>query len=138
LATSSREIQRAGLWRAASKAAYRYGMASFGVTPYAALQTQWFHTPDYRETDLTGGGFGLAYNAMTCERTGASSARASIICNCQWHARFGCARVSPGRTIGSAIPRHGYFQILPARVSIVNGAAVPSDSALIATGAGCS
>jgi hypothetical protein len=31
--------------------------AVIGVTPYAALQTQWFHTPSYSETDLTGGGF---------------------------------------------------------------------------------
>ena len=30
-----------------------------GVTPYAALQVQDFHTPSYSETDLSGGGFGL-------------------------------------------------------------------------------
>ena len=36
----------------------------FGVTPYAALQAQDFHTPSYSETDLTGGGFGLSYTAM--------------------------------------------------------------------------
>ena len=34
------------------------------VTPYAAIQTQDFHTPTYTETDLSGGGFGLSYNAM--------------------------------------------------------------------------
>jgi len=40
-----------------------------GATPYAAIQTQWFHTPTYSETDLTGGGLGLTYNAMTANDT---------------------------------------------------------------------
>ena len=52
---------------------YRYsvpsGAAVNGVTPYAALQTQWFHTPTYSETDLAGGGLGLTYNAMTANDT---------------------------------------------------------------------
>ena len=30
----------------------------------AALQVQDFHTPAYSESDPTGGGFGLSYNAM--------------------------------------------------------------------------
>ena len=30
--------------------------AIVGITPYAALQAQDFHTPSYSETDLTGGG----------------------------------------------------------------------------------
>ena len=29
-----------------------------GVTPFAALQAQDFHTPGYSETDVSGGGFG--------------------------------------------------------------------------------
>jgi uncharacterized protein with beta-barrel porin domain len=36
-----------------------------GITPHAALQAQAFHTPSYSETDLTGGGFGLSYKAMS-------------------------------------------------------------------------
>jgi outer membrane autotransporter protein len=36
----------------------------FALTPYAAIQTQDFHTPAYSETDLSGSGFGLSYNAM--------------------------------------------------------------------------
>ena len=52
---------------------YRYsvpsGDAVKGVTPYAALQTQWFHTPTYSETDLAGGGLGLTYNATTANDT---------------------------------------------------------------------
>jgi outer membrane autotransporter protein len=52
---------------------YRYvvpvNSAVVGVTPYAALQAQLFHTPGYSETDLTGGGFALGYNAMTATDT---------------------------------------------------------------------
>ena len=39
-------------------------LPTFGVTPYAALQAQDFHTPAYSETDQTGGGFGLTFAAM--------------------------------------------------------------------------
>ena len=53
---------------ARAEAGYRYVMpisgALIGVTPYAAFQLQDFHTPSYSETDLTGGGFGLSYDAM--------------------------------------------------------------------------
>jgi hypothetical protein len=49
---------------------YRYAVApAFGVTPYGAVQTQWFHTPAYSEADPTGGGFGLSYNSMTANDT---------------------------------------------------------------------
>ena len=52
---------------------YRYAVpitsAIIGVTPYAALQVQDFHTPSYSETDLTGGGFALSYNAMNATDT---------------------------------------------------------------------
>ena len=40
-----------------------------GAAPYAALQTQWFRTPSYSETDLSGGSLGLTYNAMTANDT---------------------------------------------------------------------
>ena len=44
---------------------YRYAvLPTFSVTPYAALQAQDFHTPNYCELDFTGGGFGLCYAAM--------------------------------------------------------------------------
>ena len=47
---------------------YRFAMPWAGVTPYAAFQVQDFRTPNYGETDLTGGSaglFGLNYNAGT-------------------------------------------------------------------------
>ena len=55
------------------EAGYRYALpvtnAVVGVTPYAAVQTAYFHTPGYSETDLTGGGFALTYNAMNATET---------------------------------------------------------------------
>ena len=55
------------------EAGYRHGVpvsgAIFGVTPYAALQTNYFHTPGYSETDLTGGGFALSYGSMNASDT---------------------------------------------------------------------
>jgi uncharacterized protein with beta-barrel porin domain len=115
---------------------YRYGMASFGVTPYAALQTQWFHTPDYRETDLTGGGFGLAYNAMTANDTrselGARFDHLQLVNGMPVLLR---ARVAWAHDWVSNPSLTAAFQILPGTSFIVNGAAVPSDSALIAAGA---
>jgi outer membrane autotransporter protein len=44
---------------------YRFATWYGGVTPYAAIQAQSFRTPSYTETDLTGGGFALAYNSRT-------------------------------------------------------------------------
>jgi outer membrane autotransporter protein len=52
------------------EAGYRYAVQPLaGVSPYAALQTQWFHAPSYSETDLSGGGFGLSYAATTANDT---------------------------------------------------------------------
>jgi uncharacterized protein with beta-barrel porin domain len=39
---------------------YRFATVYGGLTPYAAIQAQSFHTPGYSETDLNGGGFALA------------------------------------------------------------------------------
>jgi hypothetical protein len=60
-------------YAARGEAGYRYGLpitgTIVGVTPYAALQVQDFHTPSYSETDLSGGGFGLTYNAVNATDT---------------------------------------------------------------------
>ena len=44
---------------------YHLATPVIGVTPYAALQALGFHSPTYAETDLSNGGFALAYNART-------------------------------------------------------------------------
>jgi len=50
------------------EAGYRYAMPWASVTPYAAGQAQAFYTPSYVESDLSGGAagsFALAYNSAT-------------------------------------------------------------------------
>ena len=52
------------------EAGYRYAaLPTFGITPYAAVQVENFQTPTYSETNVTGGGFGLTYNAMNSTDT---------------------------------------------------------------------
>src|SRR5262249_36560466 len=40
-----------------------------GLTPYAAIQAQSFHTPSYNESDLTSGGFALGFNSRSATDT---------------------------------------------------------------------
>jgi uncharacterized protein with beta-barrel porin domain len=48
-----------------------YRVATFygGITPYAAIQAQSFHTPGYSESDLIAGGFALGYNSRNANDT---------------------------------------------------------------------
>jgi uncharacterized protein with beta-barrel porin domain len=115
---------------------YRYGMAAFGVTPYAALQTQWFHTPDYQETDLSGGGFGLAYNGMTANDTRSElGARFDYLQQVDGMPLVLRARVAWAHDWVSNPSLTATFQTLPGASFIVNGAGVPNDSALMTAGA---
>jgi uncharacterized protein with beta-barrel porin domain len=115
---------------------YRYGMAGYGVTPYTALQTQWFHTPDYQETDLTGGGFGLAYNGMTANDTRSElGARFDYLQQVDGMPLLWRARVAWAHDWVSNPSLTATFEVLPGASFIVNGAGVPSDSALITAGA---
>jgi outer membrane autotransporter protein len=118
---------------------YRYAVplegVVLGVTPYAALQPQFFHTPGYSETDLTTGGFGLSYNAMN-----ATDARGEV------GARFddltmlnGMPLVLRGRLAWAhdwvSNPSLGaVFQTLPGSNFTVYGAAPPTNSALASAG----
>lgn len=115
---------------------YRYGIAQLGVTPYAALQTQLFHTPAYSETDLSGGGFGLSYAASnptdTRSELGARFDSLQVVNNMPlvWRARLAWAHdwvSSPTLTAA--------FQTLPGANFVVNGAGMPANSALAALGA---
>jgi outer membrane autotransporter protein len=47
------------------EAGFRYAMPVAAITPYGAVALQYFSTPSYSENDLTGGGFGLTYNAAS-------------------------------------------------------------------------
>jgi uncharacterized protein with beta-barrel porin domain len=116
---------------------YRYAwQPTIGVTPYAALQAQSFHTPRYNETDVTGGGFALAYNAMS-----ATDTRSEV------GARFDDATawgVMPLVLRGRLAWAHDWvsnpalnavFQSLPGASFTVNGARQPPNSALTSAAA---
>ena len=59
------------------EAGYRYARCRRRASRPMAPAGANFHTPNYSETDLTGGGFGLSYNAMSAYDTAANLARAS-------------------------------------------------------------
>jgi uncharacterized protein with beta-barrel porin domain len=122
------------------EAGYRYttlaGAAPLGVTPYAALQVADFHTPTYSEADLTGGGFGLSYNAMSSTDT-----------RSELGSRFDELTVLNGMPVTlqarlawthdwvSNPALDAVFETLPGTNFVVYGAPLPKDSALTSAGA---
>jgi outer membrane autotransporter protein len=118
------------------EAGYRIGTPAFAVTPYAATQWQAFMTPAFAETDLTGGGFGLAYAART-----ALDARAEV------GSRFETIIAASESSVVAFRGKLGYahdwandpqlaavFQALPGASFVVNGAALPHDSGIASAG----
>ena len=116
---------------------YRVGvLPTLGVTPYAALQAQDFHTPAYSESDVSGGGFGLSYAAMN-----ATDVRTEI------GSRFDAPTLLYGRPLilrGRVAWAHDFvgnpalsavFETLPGASFTVNGAPIPHNSALTSAGA---
>jgi uncharacterized protein with beta-barrel porin domain len=107
-----------------------------GLTPYAAVQAQSFHTPAYSETDATGGGFALGYMAATATdtRTELGSRFDSLT---TWggiplalRGRVAWAHDWVDNTALTAV-----FQSLPGASFIVNGAAPAPNSVLVSGGA---
>jgi autotransporter-associated beta strand protein len=116
---------------------YRYAvLPTLGVSPYAAVQAQAFHTPSYSETDVTGGGFGLSYAAMNAADT-----------RTELGSRFDDPAVIGGIPVllrGRLAWAHDFvgnpalsaaFESLPGSTFVVNGAPIPHDSALTSAGA---
>jgi outer membrane autotransporter protein len=117
---------------------YRYALpANWNVTPYGALQVQNFHTPTYSETDLTGGGFGLTYNAMSAYDTrsevGARFDEPTSLNGMPLTLRARLAWAHDWVNGGPALS--AVFETLPGANFVVNGAAVPKNSALTTAGA---
>jgi autotransporter-associated beta strand protein len=117
------------------EASYRYGVpvnsAIVGITPYGAIQAQRFHTPSYSETDLTGGGFGLSYNATTATDTRSElGARFDDLLIVDHMPLILRARAAWAHDWVSNSSLTAVFQALPGASFIVNGAAPPKDSAL--------
>jgi outer membrane autotransporter protein len=105
-------------------------------TPYAAVVAQSFHTPSYAETDLNGGGFGLAYAARD-----ATDTRSELGGRYDKQIKLDSTTVLALR--GRLAWAHDWisnpsltatFQALPGASFIVNGAAPAKDSALVSAG----
>ena len=116
---------------------YRFAvLPALGVSPYAAVQAQAFHTPSYSETDVTGGGFGLNYAAMNATDTrtelGARFDDPAVIGGIPVLLR---GRVAWAHDFVSNPALSAAFELLPGSNFIVNGAAIPHDSALTTAGA---
>jgi outer membrane autotransporter protein len=112
---------------------YRVATWYGGVTPYAAIQAQSFHTPGYSELDGSGLGFGLAYNAHTGTDTrselGARFDR--LLALNSWAALSLRGRLAWAHDWVSDPSLAALFQALPGASFIVNGALPVKDSALV-------
>jgi autotransporter-associated beta strand protein len=109
---------------------------AIGIIPYAAIQAQSFHTPSYSETDLTGGGFGLSYNAMsgtdTRSELGGRFDDLTALNNLPLLLR---AKVAWAHDWVSNPALNASFESLPGTSFTVFGAQIPRDSALASAGA---
>ncbi|HEY1981273.1 MAG TPA: autotransporter domain-containing protein [Xanthobacteraceae bacterium] len=122
-------------YAARGEVGYRYAvpMTGFvvGVTPYAALQAQSFHTPNYSETDLNGGGFALSYASMNATDTRSElGARFDDLTTLNGMPLILRGRVAWAHDWVSNPALGAVFQALPGSNFTVNGAAVPQNSAL--------
>jgi outer membrane autotransporter protein len=120
-----------------AEAGYRIPNTIAAITPYAAVQAQNFHTPTYRETDVTGGGFGLTYNAHDASDTRTElGARFDKPILLNWNAvlalRGRIAWAHDWITDPNLIPT---FEVLPGANFLVQGATPAKNSALTSAGA---
>ena len=119
---------------------YRFAMpldrSAIGVTPYAAIQTQNFHTPANSEADLTGGGFGLSYNAMngsdTRSELGGRFDDLTALNNLPLVLR---AKLAWAHDWMGNPALNASFESLPGAAFTVEGGPIPHDSALTSVGA---
>lgn len=119
---------------------YRFVVPSSGgrfeISPYAAVQAQSFHTPSYSETDLSGGGLGLNFNARNNSdirsEFGTRLADMTALNGMPLTLR---ARLAWAHDWVSNSALNAVFQALPGASFVVNGARIPTDSALASVGA---
>jgi len=115
---------------------YRFGMPYGGITPYAAIQAQNFHTPGYTETGLIPNGFALSFNGRDATDTrselGARLDRVlAVYTNAVLALRGRVAWAHDWVSDATLVP---VFQTLPGASFIVNGALPVKDSALVSAG----
>ena len=116
---------------------YRFMTYFGGLTPYAAIQAQTFHTPGYTESDLNGGGFALGFNSRNATDTrselGGRFDRLLLINpEAALTLRARVAWAHDWISDPSLVP---LFQTLPGASFIVNGATPAKNSALTSAGA---
>jgi autotransporter-associated beta strand protein len=116
---------------------YRFGTPYGGITPYAAIQAQSFHTPSYSETGLIANGFALAFNGRDATDTrselGARFDRAlALYPNAVLALRGRLAWAHDWVSDPTLTP---LFQTLPGASFVVNGALPAKDAALVSAGA---
>jgi uncharacterized protein with beta-barrel porin domain len=116
---------------------YRFATIYGGLTPYAAIQTQTFHTPGYNESDLNAGGFALAYNSRNATDTRSElGARFDRLLLLNPEAALTLrGRVAWAHDWISDPSLAALFQTLPGASFIVNGATPAKNSALASAGA---
>jgi autotransporter-associated beta strand protein len=115
---------------------YRFATPYAGITPYAAIQAQNFHTPSYTETGLIPSGFALTFNGRDATDTrselGARFDRLLAVYSNAVLALRG--RVAWAHDWVSDATLAPVFQTLPGASFIVNGALPVKDSALVSAG----
>ena len=116
---------------------YRFATIYGGLTPYAAIQAQNFHTPSYTESDLNSGGFALAYNwrSATDTRSELGGRFDRLLLLNPEAALTLRARVAWAHDWVSDPTLAAVFQTLPGASFIVNGATPAKNSALTSAGA---
>jgi YVTN family beta-propeller protein/autotransporter-associated beta strand protein len=116
---------------------YRFATIYGGLTPYAAIQSQAFHTPGYTETDLNSGGFALGYNARNATDTRSElGGRFDRLLLLSPDAALTLrARVAWAHDWISDPSLAALFQTLPGASFVVNGATPAKNSALTSAGA---
>jgi autotransporter-associated beta strand protein len=115
---------------------YRFGTPYGGITPYAAIQAQSFHTPGYTETDTIANGFALTFNGRDATATrselGTRFDRVLALYSNAVLALRG--RVAWAHDWVSDPTLAPAFQALPGASFIVNGATPAKNSALASAG----
>ena len=116
---------------------YRFATFYGGLTPYAAIQAQSFHTPSYNEADLNAGGFGLGYNSRNAHDTRSElGGRFDRLLLLNPEAALTLrARVAWAHDWISDPSLVPLFQALPGASFLVNGATPAKNSALTSAGA---
>jgi T5SS/PEP-CTERM-associated repeat protein len=115
---------------------YRFGTPYGGITLYAAIQAQSFHTPGYTEAGLIPNGFALTFNGRDATDTRSElGARFDRVLAVYQNAVLALrGRVAWAHDWVSDPTLTPLFQALPGASFIVNGATLPQNSALASAG----